>query len=220
MRAPCPLSASVPILLVESVLPGFPPPADGSGRTVHARCVQLALRASVPVRRRLRSCCCFESFQHLPIRLPLRAGPVESVASNVRHCGIVFGSRPAAALRASSAPSDPASCARDVRHRRFGIGSWCCCCCFESFERLPIRRAGFVGARTDVGPAVATRRRLATSVIAESASRARVRHDGTLLWLLLLLLLIPFGREISWTLLEEATPGLAERLREREVAEQ
>lgn len=44
---------------------------------------------------------------------------------------------------------------------------------------------------------------------------ARVRHDGTLLWLLLLLLLIPFGREISWTLLEEATPGLAERLRER-----
>lgn len=103
--APC--LPRVRILLVESVLPGFPPPADGSGRTVHARCVQLALRASVPVRRRLRSCCCFESFQHLPIRLPLRAGLVESVASNDRPCGIVFGSRPAAVLRASNAPSDP-----------------------------------------------------------------------------------------------------------------
>lgn len=71
--APC--LPRVRILLVESVLPGFPPPADGSGRTVHARCVQLALRASVPVRRRLRSCCCFESFQHLPIRLPFACRP-------------------------------------------------------------------------------------------------------------------------------------------------
>lgn len=163
--APC--LPRVRILLVESVLPGFPPPADGSGRTVHARCVQPALRASVPVRRRLRSCCCFKSFQHLPIRLSLRAGPVESVASNDRPCGIVFGSRPAAALRASSAPSDPASCARDVRHRRFGIGSWCCCCCFESFERLPIRRAGFVGARTDVG-----------TCCGFAAAASDVRHRG------------------------------------------
>lgn len=102
----------------------------------------------------------------------------------------------AAALRASSdiRSGGPVPSGMDTRRRGIGFGS-----CFESFEWLPIRRAGFViGSRTDVG----TCRGFAASDVRHHGIgfAARIRDDEALLRLLLLLLVIsPAGNFVNTT---------------------
>lgn len=141
--APC--LPRVRVLLVESVLPGFPPPdGSGSGCTVLARCrLVCSLRFELP----------FQSSAFAPAAAAaLRASsavgsrflcvPALLSRCQATSCIAESASAPVAALRASSGfrSGGPASCGMDVCHRGIGFGSWCCC--FESFERHPVRWSG------------------------------------------------------------------------------
>lgn len=221
----------VRVLLVESVLPGFPSPdGSGSGRTVLERAASLCAACassfrSSPVTPLLLLLWELRAPSDPAIRLPLRAGCIESVASDIRHCGIGFGSWccfescDRLPIRWCSDPLEWTSVIVALASAPVG--------CSESFERLPIRRSGFlwnghpssrnrlrlllllllwelrvasdpaspacagvvVGTRTDVGTCCG----FAASDVRhrEIGFAARVRDDGALLWLLLLLL-IPF----------------------------
>lgn len=147
------------------------------------------------------SCCYFESFERLPIR----------------RFGIHWNGHPSsqnrlrlllAALRASSSFRSGGSAPAAVG-------------CFESFERLPIWISQrVVGARTDVGTCCG----FAAGDVRHRGIgfAARVRDDGALLWLLLLLLISPAGKFLGHYSRRTTPPredlrSVCERLQNSEV---